>query len=82
MGFLGSQRGLTPNLDAVARDGAVFSRAYAQVPLTPPSHACIFTGTIPQFNHLRYMGEPLEKDIPYLPDLLHRRGYRTGAFVG
>jgi arylsulfatase A-like enzyme/Tfp pilus assembly protein PilF len=81
MGFLGSQRGLTPNLDALARQGVVFSRAYSHVPLTPPSHATILTGTYPQFNHLTYMGEPLNRDLPYIPDILHRRGYRTGAFV-
>src|SRR6202049_447846 len=45
MGFLGSDRGLTPNLDALARAATVFSRAYAQVPLTTPSHATILTGT-------------------------------------
>ena len=47
MGFLGSARGLTPNLDAVAKQSVVFTRAYAQVPLTTPSHATIFTGTYP-----------------------------------
>ena len=82
MGFLGSTRGLTPNLDALAKQSVVFSRAYAQVPLTTPSHAAIFTGTYPQFNHLDYMGQPLEKSLPYLPDLLKKRGYHTAAFVG
>ena len=82
MGFLGSTRGLTPNLDELAKQSAVFSRAYAHVPLTPPSHATILSGTYPQFNHLRYMGDPLAKTLPYLPDILHRRGYRTAAFVG
>jgi arylsulfatase A-like enzyme/Tfp pilus assembly protein PilF len=82
MGFLGSKRGLTPNLDALARKSVVFSRAYAQVPLTTPSHANIFTGTYPQFNHITYMGQPLTADLPYLPDLLHHRGYKTAAFVG
>src|SRR5678816_1386253 len=52
MGFMGSERGLTPNLDALARQSVAFSRAYAQVPLTTPSHAAIFTGTYPQFNHV------------------------------
>ena len=33
MGFLGSKRGLTPNLDAMAQQSAVFTRAYAQAPL-------------------------------------------------
>ena len=82
MGFLGSTRGLTPNLDALARQAVVFSRAYAQVPLTTPSHATILTGTYPQFHQVNYMGDPLGKDLPYLPDILHRNGYRTAAFVG
>jgi choline-sulfatase len=82
MGFLGSERGLTPNLDALARKAMVFSFAYAHVPLTTPSHAAIFTGTYPQFNHVNYMGDPLNADIPFLPDILHRNGYRTAAFVG
>src|SRR6202521_5980277 len=82
MGFLGSDRGLTPNLDELARRGVVFSRAYAQAPLTTPSHATILTGTYPGFNHVNYMGDPLGKALPFLPEILHRNGYRTAAFVG
>src|ERR1700751_2689796 len=82
MGFLRSERGLTPNLDALARQAVVFSHAYAQVPLTTPSHATILSGTYPQFNHVNYMGDPLDKGLPFLPDILHHRGYRTAAFVG
>jgi arylsulfatase A-like enzyme/Tfp pilus assembly protein PilF len=82
MGFLGSQRGLTPNLDALAKQSVVFTRAYAQVPLTTPSHAALLTGTYPQFSHLEDLGAPLGKDLPYLPDLLHRHGYHTAAFLG
>ena len=82
VGFLGSKRGLTPNLDAVARQSIVFTRAYAQVPLTTPSHAAILTGTYPQFNHVGDLGAPLGSDLPYLPDLLKHRGYKTAAFVG
>jgi arylsulfatase A-like enzyme/Tfp pilus assembly protein PilF len=82
MGFLGSDRGLTPNLDAFAHHAVVFSRAYAQVPLTTPSHAAILTGTYPQFNHVNYMGDALGKGLPFLPEILHRNGYKTAAFVG
>ncbi len=82
MGFLGSERDLTPNLDALARQAVVFSHAYAQVPLTTPSHAAILSGTYPQFNHVNYMGDPLDKGLPFLPDILHHKGYRTAAFVG
>ena len=82
MGFLGSQRGLTPNLDVLAKQSVVFTRAYAQVPLTTPSHAALLTGTYPQFSHLEDLGAPLGKDLPYLPDLLHKHGYHTAAFLG
>jgi arylsulfatase A-like enzyme/Tfp pilus assembly protein PilF len=81
MGFLGASRGLTPNLDALAREAAVFTRAYAQVPLTSPSHAGMLTGTYPQFNHVNYLGDPLGDSLPYLPAILKKEGYKTAAFV-
>jgi arylsulfatase A-like enzyme/Flp pilus assembly protein TadD len=82
MGFLGSKRGLTPNLDAMARQGVAFTRAYAHVPLTTASHTTILTGTYPQYNRVDDFGIPLSPRLPYLPDLLHAQGYHTGAFVG
>lgn len=82
MGFLGSDRGLTPNLDALAHEATIFPRAYAQVPLTTPSHATILTGTYPQFSHVNYMGDPLGPGLPFLPEIFHRNGYKTAAFVG
>ena len=82
MGFLGSRRGLTPHLDALAKQGVVFTKAYAHVPLTTASHATILTGTYPQYNHVNDFGKPLAADLPYLPDILHHHGYRTAAFVG
>jgi arylsulfatase A-like enzyme/Flp pilus assembly protein TadD len=82
MGFLGSTRGLTPNLDAMAKQGVIFSRAYSHVPITTASHTTILTGTYPQFNHVNDFGVPLSSRLPYLPDLLHQHGYHTGAFVG
>jgi arylsulfatase A-like enzyme/Flp pilus assembly protein TadD len=82
MGFLGSKLNLTPNLDALAQQSAVFSRAYSQVPLTPPSHASILTGTYPQFHGVLVFDTELRKDVPYAPEILHAHGYHTAAFVG
>jgi arylsulfatase A-like enzyme/Flp pilus assembly protein TadD len=82
MGFMGSQRGLTPSLDALARQSVVFTRAYAQVPLTTASHATILTGTYPQFHKVNDFGVPLANDLPYMPDILRVSGYRTAAFIG
>ncbi len=82
MGFLGAHGGLTPNLDSMARQSAVFTQAYAQAPLTVESHATILTGVYPQIHHASEFAVPLATTLPYLPDLLHASGYRTAAFVG
>jgi arylsulfatase A-like enzyme len=82
MDFLGSKRGLTPNLDILAGDSAVFTRAYSQAPLTETSHATILTGTYPQYHQMVPSPRPLDKDLPYLPDILKGKGYATAAFIG
>jgi arylsulfatase A-like enzyme/Tfp pilus assembly protein PilF len=82
MGFLGSKRGVTPNLDALARQGVVFERAFSQAPLTPVSHATIFTGTYPQFHTVTDFGHPLPTLLPYVPEILQKSGYHTAAFIG
>lgn len=82
MGFLGSMRGLTPHLDRLARQGVVFERAYAQAPLTTVSHATILSGTYPQFHGVSDFGVPLGAGVPWLPEALRARGFRTAAFVG
>ncbi|MGB0043990.1 MAG: sulfatase-like hydrolase/transferase [Terriglobales bacterium] len=81
MDFLGSKRGLTPNLDVLARDSVVFTRAYSQAPLTPTSHSTILTGTYPQYHQVLTFPIPLAQDMPYLPAILKAQGYSTAAFV-
>src|SRR5438309_4592262 len=82
MGFLGSGKKLTPNLDTLARQSVVFTRAYSQVPLTTASHATILTGTYPQFHKVNDFGVPLADDVPFAPAIFKSHGYRTAAFVG
>ena len=43
-------RGITPNIDSLARDGVLFDRAYCSCPLCVPSRGSIFTGTYPSRN--------------------------------
>jgi choline-sulfatase len=81
IGFLGSKNP-TPILNALAKQGIVFERTYAQAPLTVPSHASILSGTYPQTHRTGEFGLPLPAELPYIPDLLRERGYRTAAFVG
>jgi arylsulfatase A-like enzyme len=80
MDFLGSYRGLTPNLDALAKQSLVFEHAYAQAPTTVASHATILTGTYPRTHQANELGTPLAASVPFLPELLHAKGYRTAAF--
>src|SRR6267378_4775468 len=82
MGFLGSKRGLTPNLDALARQSVVFTHAYSQVPLTTASHATILTGTYPQLHQVNDFGVPLAEDLLYAPYIFRSNGYHTAAFLG
>ncbi len=81
VGFLDAKHPAA-SLDALAKQSIVFEHAYAQAPLTVVSHATILTGTYPQTHHASELGAPLGAELPYLPDLLHGRGYRTAAFVG
>jgi choline-sulfatase len=82
MGFLGSERGLTPHLDTLAHQSVVFTHAYSQVPLTTASHATILTGTYPQFHQVNDFGVPLAPELPYAPYIFRGNGYHTAAFVG
>ncbi len=82
LGCYGYSRIETPALDGLAREGIRFEHAYAQVPITLPSHAVILTGTYPMFNGVRdFTSNGLPTTIPTLAEVLRRRGYRTAAFV-
>jgi len=82
LGVYGNKDGLTPNVDALAKDGVVFEHAIAQVPLTWPSHAAIFTGTYPFHNGVEdFTGQPLSDKFRTLAESFKGNGYATGAVV-
>ena len=76
----GYVRPTTPNLKALAEEGARFERALATAPWTLPSHASMFTGRYPHETTADWM-EPLDATHPTLAEALAARGYRTGGFV-
>jgi arylsulfatase A-like enzyme/Tfp pilus assembly protein PilF len=83
VGAYGGPAGLTPNLDALARAGAVFGEALASVPLTLPSHATILSGLEPTRHGVHDNGTYVFPDVHQtLATRLKARGYATGAFVG
>ncbi len=82
LGCYGYKRIATPVLDRLAAEGLRFEHAYAQAPITLPSHAVILTGTYPMFNGVRDFTSPgLPENIPALAEILRRQGYQTAAFV-
>lgn len=73
----------TPQLDRLAREGAYCTRAFAQAPLTLPSHSSILTGTYPTYHGVRDNGRfRLSEGMDTLAEMLKRAGYSTAAFVG
>ncbi|HWB98960.1 MAG TPA: sulfatase-like hydrolase/transferase [Bryobacteraceae bacterium] len=73
----------TPTLDRLAQQGALFENAVAQTPLTPPSHASIFTGTTPNVHGVRDTGGfVLPPSSVTLASVLQKQGWDTAAFVG
>ncbi len=82
LGAYGYAKATTPNLDALARQGVRFARAYTPVPITLPAHAALMTGLLPPANRMRdFSGNRLPEGLPTLAEQLRARGYRTGAVV-
>jgi arylsulfatase A-like enzyme/Flp pilus assembly protein TadD len=82
LGCYGARNIHTPAMDGLAAQGVRFDHALAQVPITPPSHAVIMTGTYPMYNGLRgFTSGPLPKGVGVLAEAFQRHGYDTAAFV-
>lgn len=72
-----SGQAITPNLNALAKDGVVFENAYCNSPLCCPSRASKFTGRLPTNHHVWGNGSELKSDIPTMMHFLRSAGYRT-----
>lgn len=82
IGAYGYAKGKTPNMDVIARNGVRFANAYAQVPLTLPSHCSIMTGTYPLAHGVHNNGAyVLPEGAITLAQVLKDRGLKTAAFV-
>src|SRR2546428_4562178 len=81
VGAYGYARARTPTVDALARGGALFERAYAAAPITLTSHATLLTGRYPPGHGARDNGLHVSDSVPTLATMLHAAGFRTAAFV-
>ncbi len=83
IGIFGGKSGASPNIDALGASGAVFRRAYSNVPSTLPAHSTMFTGKLPAAHGVRCNGKfVLAERFETLAEILSGRGFATGAVLG
>ncbi len=71
----------TPAIDAIGKDGVLFTRTLTTTPLTTPAHASLMTGVLPPTHGARDFVDGLPKGPATLAETLERAGYRTAGFV-
>lgn len=81
VGAYGYARETTPRLDALAREGVLFEKAYTQQVWTLTSHITMLSGLHPQA-HGASQETPAREGIPHLARILSAAGFETAAFVG
>src|SRR3977135_4279206 len=70
----------TPTIDALARDGVVFERAYSHAPAPRPAHGSILSGQLPFETGVRdNVGFTVKNGERLLPQMLRERGFTTGG---
>jgi arylsulfatase A-like enzyme len=74
----------TPNIDRIAKEGAMFTEHYAQ-PSSTAGRAALITGQYPIRSGMTTVGRPgaelgLKASTPTLAEVLKDKGYATGQF--
>lgn len=81
LGAYGSERGLTPNLDALAEEAVVFTEARAQSSWTRPSVVSVLTGLYPQRHGIAHRDDGLSEDVEMLAERLYEAGFATAGII-
>ena len=80
MGFRGHPTIMTPTLDQVARDAAVFPNAYSMTPTCIPARRELYTGAEARTHGDRVFNETLRmSDLPTLAQTFRDAGYQAYA---
>jgi arylsulfatase A-like enzyme len=94
VGALGYKRPTTPNLDKLAGESVLFTRAISAASWTLPSFMSVFTGlyptehgvtnkfSLPPEGSTELKPVALSTGVTTLPELLKANGWRTAAFTG
>jgi len=68
----------TPNIDWLAKNGALCTSFYATTPVCSPSRASLVSGLYPQKTPVTTNNIPLDDSIVTFAEILRRQGYATG----
>lgn len=73
----------TPNIDRIAKEGALFKNFFVTIPLCSPSRSSFLTGQYAHTTGITHNGDNAKHshELITFPRLLHDAGYET-AFVG
>jgi arylsulfatase A-like enzyme len=71
----------TPNIDRIARDGAIFTNSFVANSISGPSRACMLTGKHSHKNGFTDNSRSFDGSQQTFPKLLQKAGYET-AIVG
>ena len=80
LGAYGYARDTSPNLDALAREGALFERCYSESATTGAAHASLFT-SLPPPEHGVYANRQRFPNLPSLMRALRAAGYYAAGFA-
>ena len=82
LGCYGNPDVATPNMDRLAREGAMAPQASAQAPITRPSHVSMFTGLYPSQHGIRdNISRALAPDVATMAEAFKAAGFETAGFV-
>lgn len=81
LGCYGDTLASTPVIDAFARQGILYDRAFCHAPLTVPSHASMLTARYPRSSGVMRNSDAIPEEAPHVAAILAGAGYETAAFT-
>src|SRR5690349_18300439 len=80
-GCYGNREIRTPNIDALAQQGALAATAISNAPLCGPYRACLMTGMYSFKSGMPTNFQTFKPPVPCIGEVFRKAGYRTG-YVG
>ncbi len=81
LGSYGYKRNTSPNLDALAKEGILFTHTYAQSSWTLPSHVSLLYSLNSASHQVYYADQRIDTSLPSIANFLQQDGYQTFAIT-